>query len=166
MLIMAGMEWIGNGPAFMDRAQNVLRSPEKRIHYSNRNSSNLKKVGDVLVQRILHDDGEEGNSFVEDHPSKNNDIAYGKNARGVLVIARFKMSQIITIIIVIAVVSAAVVVVTAAVLLATIAIVMIPPKAQGRWLTLEKKMRIQAVNIQLIVKRESCGKDWACRGTK
>ena len=68
-------------------AQHVLRSPEKRIHYSNRNSSNLKKVGDVLVQRILHDDGEEGNSFVEDHPSKNNDvglalncIAYGKNS--------------------------------------------------------------------------------------
>ena len=70
--------------------QHVIRSPEKRIHYtSNRNSSNyLKKVGDVLVQRILNGDGEEGNSFIEEQAavdSNNNDgglvlncVAYGK----------------------------------------------------------------------------------------
>lgn len=69
--------------------QHVIRSPEKRIHYSNRSSSNLKKVGDVLVQRILNGDGEEGNSFIEEQAAVDNSdgglvlncVAYGKNGK-------------------------------------------------------------------------------------
>jgi hypothetical protein len=49
----------------------------------------LKKVGDVLAQRILNGDGEEGNSFIEEQAAVDNSdgglvlncVAYGKNGK-------------------------------------------------------------------------------------